>query len=107
MVGGMALLGGFERRCNSQDFQGGEITSVMGGCKIDLREAAIRGDQAVMNVFILMGGLDLMIPEGWTVVSKVVPIMGGLRDRTQPPKAESKRLVIEGVLMMGGIEIKN
>jgi hypothetical protein len=48
-----------------------------------------------------------MIPEGWTVVSKVVPIMGGIRDRSQPPKVESKRLVIEGVLMMGGIEVKN
>lgn len=36
-----AILGGFERRVYSQDFRGGEVTAVMGGCSLDMREASI------------------------------------------------------------------
>jgi len=37
----------------------------------------------------------------------VVPVMGGFVDRTNPTAAYSKQLVIDGFLLMGGIEVKN
>ena len=33
--------------------------------------------------------------------------MGGYEDSTQPPKEETKRFVIRGAVVMGGIEVTN
>ena len=37
-----ALLGASRRRSVSQDFRGGSLTALMGGCELDLRQASIR-----------------------------------------------------------------
>src|SRR5262249_40571959 len=52
-----AILGGFNRKCPSQQFRGGDLTAIMGGGKIDLREARIQETGAVLDVFALMGGI--------------------------------------------------
>ena len=103
-----AILGGVERRNNSQDFRGGDATAIMGGCEIDLRAASITSPhEPVLEVFALWGGIEIRVPPDWTVVSKVNPILGGYEDNTQPPKDESKRFVIRGMVVMGGIEVTN
>lgn len=106
-VSATAILGGVSRKFSSQTFEGGELTSVMGGCEIDLREAVIAGDEAVIDVFVTMGGIELQVPKNWRVVSDLVPIMAGLDDKTTPTPEPAKRLVIKGILVMGGVEVKN
>ncbi len=108
MLSAMAILGGVERRNNSQDFRGGDATAVLGGCEIDLRAASIVSPhEPVLEVFALWGGIHVRVPPDWTVVSKVDPVLGGYEDKTQSPKDESKRFVIHGSVMMGGIEVTN
>ncbi len=107
-VSGFATMGGFHRNCSSQNFQGGELTVVMGGCHIDLREASIQDNPAVFNIFTFMGGIEIRVPEDWMVTLNVSPFMGGYEDKTRQPKEGSgKELVIRGVAMMGGVEVKN
>lgn len=101
-----ALLGGFKRRVNSQDFRGGEITAIMGGCDLDLRQASINGD-AVLNVFALCGGITVKVPIDWTVVLEGTPIMGGFDEKTVPPTGNAKRLILRGYVIMGGMEVRN
>ena len=50
----------------------------MGGCEIDLRQAAIDGE-AVIDVFAIWGGIEIRVPEDWTVVGRVTPAHGRLR----------------------------
>ena len=107
-IHGMAILGGFSRKNSSQDFQGGELTAVMGGCELDLRRAVIKGNEATIEIFAFWGGVVIRIPEDWTVAVKVAPIMGGVEDSSVPPKSgAAKRLNITGYAIMGGAEIKN
>lgn len=108
MVNLFALFGGFERTNSSQDFRGGELTAVMGGCDLDLRRASITSSEAVVDIFALWGGIEIKIPEDWSVSVRAFPIMGGIEDRTHPPVGGSKKLlIVKGYAIMGGVEIKN
>lgn len=102
-----AILGGFERRVHSQDFRGGEVTAVMGGCSLDMRGASIASGEAVIHVFAFWGGVTIKCPPDWTVVLQGTPIMGGFEEKTVAPPNGSKRLVIRGYAIMGGVEVRN
>jgi predicted membrane protein len=107
LVSAMAVLGGVSRGNNSAAFRGGELTAVMGGCELDLRHAAIDGE-AVLDLFALWGGIEIRVPEDWTVISRVTPVLGGVDDKTRPPQAAARhRLVLRGFIVMAGVEIKN
>ena len=102
-----AFLGAVERRNRSADFRGGSASAFMGGVNLDLTEADIAGERAVIHVFAMMGGLEIRVPEEWTVEVGVTSIMGGVEDKTRGPAATAKRLVLKGTVIMGGIEIRN
>jgi hypothetical protein len=103
----VAVLAGVERGSNSTTFRGGELTAFMGGCEIDLRQAAIHGE-AVIDVFAMWGGIEIRVPDEWRVIGRVTPIMGGFEDKTRPPRgAAAHTLVIRGFVLMGGVEVKN
>jgi hypothetical protein len=101
-----AILGGFDRRITTPNFRGGEVTAVMGGCMLDLRGSSIEGE-AVINVFVLMGGITLKVPPDWSVALNGTPIMGGFDEKTIAAPNNNKRLVIRGYAIMGGVEVRN
>ena len=106
-VSAVAVLGGVSRGNNSRAFKGGDLTAIMGGCEIDLRQAGLE-QPAVIDVFALWGGIEIKIPPDWTVVSRVTPFLAGFSDSTRPTQAAStKQLVIRGFIMMAGVDVKN
>jgi len=107
VLSAMAILSGVNRGNNSPAFRGGDLTAVMGGCEIDLRQAAINGD-ATIDVFAVWGGIEIRVPENWTVAFHVTPILGGVEDKTRPSLGSTAhRLMIRGVVVMGAVEVKN
>jgi predicted membrane protein len=107
-VDATAILGGVERSCTSPDFRGGEITAVMGGCQIDLRQALIKTDRAVIHAFAFWGGIEIRVPETWAVTLEGFPLMGGMNDSARAPMERSnQQLLIRGFVIMGGIEVRN
>lgn len=107
-VSAIAVLGGVERTCGSQDFRGGELTAFMGGCVVDLRKADMKVGEAVIHTFAFWGGIEIKVPEDWSVSVQGFPIMGGFEEKTQGPKGgPMKLLIIKGFAIMGGVEIRN
>jgi hypothetical protein len=107
VLSAVAVLSGVNRGNNSATFRGGDLTAIMGGCEIDLRQAQIDGE-AIIDVFALWGGIELRVPEDWTVISRVTPLMGGFEDKTRPPQGASvHRLIVRGFILMAGVEVKN
>ena len=104
-----AVWGGSQRTSNAARFRGGDMTAIMGGCELDLRQATIApGEVATIDVLAVMGGHHIRVPENWSVVTRVIPFMGGVEDKRLAPKAgASITLVLRGFVMMGGLEIKN
>ncbi len=101
-----AMMSGLVLKNDSQEFSGGEINAVMGAVEIDLRQAAI-ATEAVLHLSIIMGGVEIRVPREWSVVIHGSPMLGGIEDKTMPPMTPGKRLVIEGSVIMGGVEITN
>ena len=105
-----AMFGGGDRMIRSGAFRGGNVTAIMGGFDIDLREAVMAGDSARIEVFIMMGGIDLKVPESWTVVLDVTPFMGGADyrpNRRAPSDEAQKVLTVSGFVFMGGVDVKH
>ena len=108
MINAFAVLGGVQQSNNSQDFRGGESSAIMGGCEIDLRQAAIGGEEAVIHTFAMWGGIKIRVPPAWHVVVRGVPFLGGFDDKSlKPTDPFAKRLVVQGTAIMGGVEVTN
>lgn len=101
-----AVLSGVTNRNTSDDYKGCEVTAIMGGVELDLSKATIT-QEAVIDVFVLMGGLELRVPDKVIVKSKAVCILGGVEDKTNPAEsAKAPVIYLDGTVVMGGIEIK-
>jgi hypothetical protein len=108
LVSAVAVWAGVDRKNTSQSFRGGDFTAWMGGGDIDLRSARTAPEGAAIEVFVLMGGVDIRVPEDWHVVNEIFAFMGGVEDsRKSIPPAGSNVLYLKGAVVMGGVEIKN
>jgi len=108
IVNASAFLGGSRRNVHTKDFRGGELTAVMGGCDIDLRNASITNSPAVLDVFAFWGGIEIKVPQNWSVSFEGTPILGGYDDKTFRQGTEAQqRLIIRGTIVMGGVEVRN
>lgn len=108
IIDATSVFGGTKKKVLSKNFMGGEMVNVFGGSEIDLLQADIQG-AAVLDVTAIFGGATLLVPAHWNVVSKATAILGEVKDRrvsvgkTDP----NKTLVLEGTVILGGIDIKS
>jgi predicted membrane protein len=104
-----SLLSSSKRRWGKSIFRGADTTAFMGGCELDLRDALMStGELAVVDVFVVMGGVTIFVPPHWTVSQEVVPLMGGVHDKTHSvPSNPAQHLLVRGTVVMGGVEISN
>lgn len=109
-IQGTAIFSGFKRRLGVLDFKGGELTAIFGGFDLDLRQSTLEGDQVRIDVFVLFGGGEIFIPQGWEVVNRITAIVGGVDDKTIPLPPDTgprPRLLLTGMALFGGVEIKS
>lgn len=111
VVSEWVVFGGSKMVNTSTDFRGGELLAVFGGYQLDLTRTQMAQDHAVLRLTAIFGGIEVVTPEDWMVVTKGVPIFGGFDDKTLHPKPrpdkQQKTLVVKGFAMFGGIEVKN
>ena len=129
--GVVAVMGRASRTSDQRTFTGADMTSVMGRSLLDLREATLApGEEAYVDVFGMMGAVELIVPQGWIVDVEAVPVMGRVDDsrfrpvriptgaEAAPPQdgsagappaeaAEPPRLVVRGFIMMGRLNIRS
>jgi hypothetical protein len=102
------FMGGQEEELHNEDFIGANVSCVMAGLKLDMRNVKMTGEEAEFNVNLKMGGIELVVPRNFEVVSRIDPVMGAIENKTKYEPGEKKqRLLITGNLFMSGIEIKN
>ncbi len=106
----VAIFGGGHKFIVSDNFQGGNVTAIFGGSEIDLTRCKLAPGQNVLEVTAIFGGTTLIVPKEWNVVINVTPLFGGFSHKgMRGPNVvinPESTLVIKGVVIMGGGEIK-
>jgi predicted membrane protein len=93
----------------SPQFRGGSILNVFGGTEVDLRSAHPVEGGAAIDVVCAFGGVDILVPEGWRVVIRGLPLFGGWSNKTKAEvlAADAPLLSIEALVAFGGVEVKH
>jgi len=106
----VSVFGGGDRIINSQQFQGGKVTHIFGGSKLDFSRAKLAPGRNNLEVVMIFGGTKMILPESWDVKVEVTSVFGGFSDkriRSIVVTESDRSLHITGVNVFGGGEIVN
>jgi hypothetical protein len=103
----IAVMGGSTRRGRPRLSGHVNAVAIMGGDDIDLREAEIEGSELVVNVFALMGGPNIYVPDSVELELSGGAIMGGNDERgsTRPPRPGAPLIRVRCLALMGGVDV--
>jgi hypothetical protein len=84
------------------------VVNVMGGADLDLREAVLEAPEVEITVWSLMGGSDVIVPEGVHVELDGFALLGGndLRLSGEPPPPGAPLVRVRAWSLMGGTDVK-
>ena len=103
----VSILGGAERKGVWKPAKILNVYVALGGADINFTQAVFPPGVTEINIFCVMGGVDIIVPHGLNVDNQCIAIMGGVDDESiQSENPGSPTLRIKGLVFMGGLEIK-
>lgn len=99
-------FGGSKVSNTAHNFTKAAMTVLFGGIEADFSQAQIALNEAVIDCFVMFGGIDIVVPKDWNVVINAIPVFGGF-DSKASGEGAGKTLRIKGIVLFGGVEIKN
>ncbi len=103
----VAILGGVDRGGTWVVPPRHSVVAVLGGVQLDLREARFSQREVTIDVFTLMGGVDIMVGDDVDVDVSGFGIMGGFDHRASGPGLPgAPRVRVVGLALMGGVNVR-
>jgi hypothetical protein len=107
-IDAVAMFSGGRHQITSQEFRGGDVVTFMGGHRIDLRKARLAGDRGELEVFVVFGGVNIVVPDDWRVDNDIAVVFGESHVPSLPDSIEpSAHLRLKGLVMMGGVRVRH
>jgi predicted membrane protein len=103
------IFSGSKKTVISKNFKGGEIINIMGGTELNLMQADIQ-EKVKLESINIFGSTKIIMPANWALYSEVVSVFGGVDDKrplASNIETAEKIIVLQGVNVFGGIEIKS
>jgi len=103
----VAIMGGSHRRGRFRAVGKINAVAIMGGDEIDLREAEIEGGELTLDLFALMGGSTIYVPDSVELEVGGFSLMGGHEEAgsERPPRPGAPLIRIRVYALMGGASI--
>ena len=102
----VAIMSGSHRHGRFRAVGSINAVAIMGGDEIDLREAEIEGGELTLNVFTLMGGANIYIPDSIELEVGGFSVMGGNTEvGVERLRPGAPRVTIRAYNLMGGATI--
>lgn len=105
----VSIFGGVKKMILSKDFKGGDVVNLFGGAELDFTQADING-RVIIDITQIFGGTKIIVPSNWQVVSDIAAVFASVDDkriRTTAPLSSNKILVLKGVSIFAGIDIRS
>jgi predicted membrane protein len=104
----VAVFAGSERSIHSESFKGGKILAIFGGSKLNMSKVVLAPGINELEIVCVFGGVSLIVPHDWNIKVEVFNIFGGYEDKRSVSLVDmNKTLVIKGVTVFGGGEVKS
>lgn len=106
----VSIMGGSQRKGRWRLREKTNAVAIMGGCQLDLRNAEVEGPGIVINAIAVMGGIEIIVPEGIEVELGGIAIMGGkdgskLKDVAPLPGSPVIR--VRAFAFWGGVTVRS
>jgi len=86
-------------------FYGGKVMTMFGGVILDLRKATPAPTGIYLDLAVILGGLSIVVPEGWRVRFEGNLMAGGFSDETRTTAEEDVPTVtVTGFALFGGVQ---
>ena len=84
------------------------VLTVLGGAELDFRDAVLPGKEVTVRAISVLGGVEITVPPEMHVVDNGVAILGGreIKGGAGNVGPDSPVLRIEGVCVLGGLEVR-
>lgn len=104
----IAILGGCERKGRWRPAPDAIALAVLGGVELDLREAIIDTDEIVITAISILGGIEIVVPEGVEVDLGGFAFLGGTEHKpgTARIRPGTPIVRVRACTLLGGIEVK-
>lgn len=104
-----AAFSGSDKKISSKNFRGSHVNAAFGGVKLDLRDASLAKEGAIIDVAAIFGGVEILVAKNIPVQMEITAIFGGHEDKRDTSKINDKlpTLTIRGEVIFGGVEIKD
>ncbi|MDQ1397075.1 MAG: hypothetical protein QOG64_2334, partial [Acidimicrobiaceae bacterium] len=73
----VAIMGGHSQKGRWRLRERMNAVAIMGGCELDLRKAEVEGTEVTITAVAIMGGVNVIVPEGIDVELTGHALMGG------------------------------
>ena len=105
----VAVMSGAKRKGRWRPGEQCVSVAIMGGCKLDLRDAEITASRVTINAVAVMGGVTIIVPEGIEVEVSGLSVMGGkdVRVADVPPRPGTPVIRVRALSVMGGVAVKS
>jgi hypothetical protein len=103
----VAIMSGSHRRGRFRAVGSINAVAIMGGDEIDLREAELEGGELTVNVFALMGGANIYVPDTIELEVGGFSLMGGNNEigSQRSPRPGAPVVRVRSYNLMGGVTI--
>ena len=108
-VSTMVLLSGVERTGLWRVAETSSLLVVLGSCKLDLRRATIAASLTTIQVRVVLGKLEVIVPHGVEVELEASSVLSSktLRVTGPSPVGEPPRIIITGVVVGGSLTVRD
>jgi hypothetical protein len=104
----VAIFGGATRKGAWHPEPVIDVLTIFGGAELDFRDAVLPGNEVTLRATSVLGGVEITVPPDMRVIDNGSAILGGREIKGGPDSVgpDSPVLRIEGICVLGGIEVR-
>lgn len=96
---------GCTKYINSKNFERCDVDCSFASLKIYFDNAVMKNENAILNMDVSFGGVEIYVPKGWRVVNNASCSFGAINEKNKINSVITNTLTITGEISFSGVEV--